>query len=96
MVVSSISKIVCFAGITFVVAERTHLVIYYVFTVTCNLTLYFPFSSICGEKRSALLEIDFAYFVIWHRVIPVILVVSPVMNGAFVICCSRFGGCRHA
>ena len=64
VVVCSISKIVCFTGITFAVAERTHLVIYYVFTVTCNLTLYFPFSSICGEKRSALLEIDFAYFAI--------------------------------
>ena len=64
MVVSSISKIVCFAGITFVVAERTYLVIYYVFTVTCNFTLYFPFGSICGGELSALLEIDFAYFAI--------------------------------
>ena len=31
-----------------------------------------------------------------HKVIPGILVVTPVMNGAFVICCSRFGGCRRA
>ena len=96
MVVCSFSEIVCFAGITFVVAERTHLVIYHVLTMTCNFTLYFPFGSICGGERSALLEIDFAYLAIWHRAIPVILVVSPVMNGAFVICCSRFGGCRRA
>lgn len=64
MVVCALSKIVCFADVTFVVAERTNLVVYYVLTLTCDLTLYFPFSSICGGERSALLEIDFAYFAI--------------------------------